>query len=271
MPECLSPITLRSPIRTVPCGKCPYCLSNKRQDWVFRLRLEHRHSDEAIFLTLTIADKYLSWRNGVAQLNKKDLQKFLKRIRQEQKKYSEKQVRYYAVGEYGTKTRRPHYHLLLFNLSPKVDIQKFWYQGHIHTGSVNDASIAYCTKYVVQYKDQAQKQINPPFAVMSKRPAIGSQYITTATKAWHKENQFFHVIDQGQKMNMPRYYRKKIFTDRELKLNQIRQIRESFDRLRAKLLKLAKKGQDNPLQYLQEMRIRNSKHIKQKVYHTQHL
>lgn len=193
----------------------------------------------------------------------------MKRIRQEHKKFSNKQVRYYAVGEYGTKTGRPHYHALIFNLAEKVDIQKFWYKGHIHIGQVNEASIAYCTKYVIQYKDKEQRHINPPFALMSKRPAIGHQYLTTATKKWHKENQYFHCNHYERKVNMPRYYRKKIFTDRELKLHAIRQQFESFDRLRKTLLDLANKGQENPLLYYQDMRIRNAQRIKQKVKFTQ--
>lgn len=269
MPSCLAPLSLRNPPRTVPCGKCPYCLSNKRHDWIFRLNLEQKHSVSSIFVTLTIAPQYLSWRNGIAQLQKSDFQKFIKRIRQEQEKYSTLQVRYYGVGEYGTKTGRPHYHALIFNLHEKVDIKKFWYHGHVHIGEVTQSSVAYCTKYVIQYKDASQKNINPPFAVMSKRPAIGHQYLTATMKKWHKDNQYFHVMDHEQKLNMPRYYRKKIFTDRELKLNQIRTQFESFDNYRKILLNLAKRGQRNPIQYYHEMRLHNAKRIKQKVYHTQ--
>lgn len=50
----------------------------------------------------------------IALLYYRDIQLFLKRIRKFiQKEYGEK-IRYYVIGEYGTKSLRPHWHLLLF-------------------------------------------------------------------------------------------------------------------------------------------------------------
>ena len=93
----------------VPCGKCLICLSNRRQDWSVRILNEYKYSIGSRFITLTYSDKHLP-EDG--QLNKSDLQKYFKRLR----KTLDKRVRYYAVGEYGTKRGRPHYHILLFNV-----------------------------------------------------------------------------------------------------------------------------------------------------------
>ena len=52
--------------------------------------------------------------NEVAVLYYRDIQLFIKRLRKYcQKNYDEK-VRYYVIGEYGTNSLRPHWHLLLF-------------------------------------------------------------------------------------------------------------------------------------------------------------
>lgn len=56
----------------------------------------------------------------VAILYPRDLQLFLKRLRKYiSKKYNEK-VRYYAIGEYGTQSLRPHWHILLFYNSQEL-------------------------------------------------------------------------------------------------------------------------------------------------------
>ena len=50
----------------------------------------------------------------VPYLRKTDLQKFLKRFRYYVSKTTKAKVRYFACGEYGPTTFRPHYHLLLW-------------------------------------------------------------------------------------------------------------------------------------------------------------
>lgn len=49
-----------------------------------------------------------------ALLYYRDIQLFLKRIRKYIYKYYGEKIRFYVIGEYGTKSVRPHWHLLLF-------------------------------------------------------------------------------------------------------------------------------------------------------------
>lgn len=58
--------------------------------------------------------------NSLYMLSKIDLQLFLKRLRKNLTKFTDEKIRYYAVGEYGPQTFRPHYHLLLFFDSPQT-------------------------------------------------------------------------------------------------------------------------------------------------------
>ena len=64
-------------------------------------------------LNLTYND---DWIPEHGQLVKDDLQRFFKRMRKAGFKF-----RYVASGEYGDKTRRPHFHIALFGLDFSTD------------------------------------------------------------------------------------------------------------------------------------------------------
>lgn len=194
----------------VPCGKCIPCLMNKRAEWCFRLEQEHRVSKSAHFVTLTYDQKHLRTDNS---LDKRDLQLYLKRLR---KKDETQRIRYYAVGEYGSKNGRPHYHIILFN-SNETDIRLSWIDskgapiGLVHVGTVNGASIAYVIKYIIQkqfHNDEKEK----PFATMSRRYGIGGHYLSDNMVRWHRENDANYVVRPGgEKGKLSRFYRDKIW------------------------------------------------------------
>lgn len=59
--------------------------------------------------------------NGTfALLYYRDAQLFIKRLRKYIDKYFHEKIRYYIIGEYGTSSLRPHWHLLLFFDSPAL-------------------------------------------------------------------------------------------------------------------------------------------------------
>lgn len=194
----------------VPCGKCIPCLINRRFDWVFRLEQEHKVSKTAYFVTLTYDEKHL---RTDGSLNKRDLQLYLKRLR---KKDESIRIRYYAVGEYGSKSGRPHYHVLLFN-SREEHIRPAWVDskgdaiGIVHIGKVTPASIAYCTKYMVQ-RENALEGLEKPFATMSRAYGIGGHYLTDDMVEWHRVDDRNYTVRPGNlKGRLPRFYREKIF------------------------------------------------------------
>lgn len=153
-----------------PCGKCDACLINKRRRIYTRCKLEMLSHPVTSFLTLTYDDEHLPEDNSV---HKEELQKFFKRLR----KYEN--FRYYAVGEYGDESLRPHYHCLLFGigLCSLSNIQSCWQFGFISLEPVNDARIRYCTGYIekkmFRKSDVGLEGREKEFSLRSRRPGLG--------------------------------------------------------------------------------------------------
>lgn len=198
----------------VPCGKCLACLSNKRSEWAFRLEQEFKYSKSAMFVTLTYDQKHVA-SNG--SLCKKHLQDYLKRLRKSYGKISNNSIRYYAVGEYGSISGRPHYHLLLFNTDQR-EARVAWHDGKqkpiglVHIGEVTGASIAYVLKYLVQpSQEMEEKSLEKPFAVMSRAYGIGARYLSDAMVEWHRADDRVYCIREGAKIRLPKFYKTKIW------------------------------------------------------------
>lgn len=264
MPQCLQPQSIRfftdDGYRSflIPCLKCNFCLQDRRNSWAIRLHQELKRSISAHFLTLTYNDSNLPlvedtsgerWRKGIYMtLDRNHLKKFHdalwtanRRFIKSQtydkstyqellKKYSPK---FYSVGEYGSKHHRPHYHIIAFNVHPKV-IRKMqlntnyeqgekpkgaiWNYGSIHVGEVNNASIAYCAKYLIDRDKQlvCNNQVKP-FSIMSK--GLGSNYLVNAK--WHigdgdkPDDWRLYIQHDGKKYKLPRYYKDRIFTEEQ--------------------------------------------------------
>lgn len=219
--RCLSPISIRNPKGnsntdrvTVPCGKCYACLSKRRSDWCFRLGQELKVASAAHFITLTYADDFLPRdENGVPCVVKRDCQLFFKKLR---KLIYPNKIRYFLVSEYGTRTFRPHYHLILYNFPTDgydIDIilARCWSVGFYKCGSVTGASINYVAKYCVSSEDLPDLFV-PVFMLCSRRPAIGSNYLSRAVIDWLRSGLKTYVLDNGFKKSLPRYYRKKVYS-----------------------------------------------------------
>lgn len=201
----------------VPCGKCPECLKRRASQWAFRLGVHSVHQLTGLFVTLTYDDAFLPQCDAGPGLSKHDLQCFFKRLR----KFSKHKVSYYACGEYGGVTRRPHYHAIIFNVSDDM-VQSAWKLdgvslGHTAFGPVNDATIKYVTGYICKsYGRKLSNHLPPEFSVMSK--GIGLQYLNNSAFRFHREGMNNFVTDNCVKIAMPRYFAERIFSSEERKL-----------------------------------------------------
>lgn len=206
-----------------------------------------------MFLTLTYSDEELPLSpQGVPTLVKTDVQKFMKKLRKDNEKKTFETIRYYFVGEYGTKTHRPHYHAIMFNVCKETEnvLDRIWSKGHIHFGPVTPATIHYTTKYVINrigdYEDKAK-----PFALISNRSGgIGYNYLHTH-KSWHQKGNYDYTKVNGVIQRLPRYYREKIFSKLDRQLMKINYDAISTD-LYWKEIERLSKFHPNPEAYYDE-------------------
>ena len=212
----------------VPCGKCAPCKTRRVNEWVFRLMWEEEHnSTSSHFITLTYDTAHVPLtKNGFMTLVKKDYQDYMKRLRKLAESTTRLPLKYYAVGEYGTKNRRPHYHAIVFNCENPDFFSDAWSLdgsqfGDVLVGSCTSDSVAYCMKYIDKPKEKkwrhSRDDRQPEFSLMSK--GLGSSYIENSTIVnYHKADLSRNYVTKlsGHRVPLPRYYRSKIYTESEL-------------------------------------------------------
>lgn len=202
----------------VACGQCIGCRLERAKAWATRCMHEKKLHTESAFLTLTYSEKCLP---AGGSLVKRDLQLFMKRLRL----LRPNGIRFFACGEYGTETRRPHYHVLLLNtmfrdqkkwkrsngtadLFVSAELKGLWSMGDHYLGEVNDKTCAYvaryCTKVVTG--DNASNHYGKrekEFIVMSRRPGIGMEwYIRHGRESYMHDN----CVVNGNVSKLPKYY-----------------------------------------------------------------
>lgn len=203
----------------VPCGKCVSCLSRRRNDWTFRLSKEQLGSSYSFFLTLTYDNDQIPIRirENVPYFvfNKKHVQDYLKRVRYYVHELnSDILCRYFCVSEYGSKGKRPHYHMQFFVKNDNSFkyykqicniLKENWKFGYFQRKVTSPANIHYVTKYCIKSLDHVDPIcIDSCFILMSKRPYIGECAESDLEK---QPDDMPVVFSSGSKLAMPRIYR----------------------------------------------------------------
>lgn len=189
----------------LPCGGCLGCRTAHAQAWALRCQLELQRHQHAVFTTLTYSDD-----NVPVTLEKRHVQLFLKRLRRS----TDRTIRFFASGEYGETTSRPHYHAILYGLAAADHdtIQTSWGLGHTRTYPVTPGAIAYVAGYTskkIGYKRAMVEQVDPntgevytwqpPFIQMSRRPGIAAH-----AKQWPHSWRLY-AIHQNHRTAVPRF------------------------------------------------------------------
>lgn len=223
----------------VPCGKCIGCILDKANDWATRCYCETKGWTNNCFITLTYNDKNLPENE---QLRKKDLQDFWKRLRYHyqgketwvnpQNGRIENPIRYFACGEYGPKTKRPHYHACVFNWKPSdlkfykenhqgdklytsKELTKIWGKGFVIVGNLTYQSACYVARYVSK-KIFKQKELykianfTKEYTTCSTNGGIGLKYWKeNIKKITNNKGIFIKIKDKVKNKRIPKYFIRK--------------------------------------------------------------
>jgi len=230
----------------IPCGQCIGCRLRRAQDWATRCVHEAQFHDEKCFVTLTYSPESLPTDGSV---DVAVLQRFLKRLR---RALAPRRLRYFACGEYGGRTLRPHYHLLLYGyeflgdrrlykVTPhgytytSVELDELWGLGQCVIGSLTSQSAGYVARYSLKKVtgDRAERhyervdpvtgeitRVSPEFVVMSRRPGIGHEFFTTFSSDLREDFAMVLNPDGAHKVPVPKYY-DKLFHAAELERRKL--------------------------------------------------
>lgn len=184
---------------------------------------------QCCFITLTYNDDYVpvNTDNGALTLVKKHFQDFMKRFRRH---IEPLKIRFYACGEYGDTTGRPHYHAIIFGydfpdkqLRPRKSnssydtftsetLSKLWPFGYHLIAGVNFDSCAYVARYVMKKLSGPQAEekydgLQKEFVLMSRRPGIAKDFYEKFKTDFFPSDECI-VYDNGKvrKLKPPKYY-----------------------------------------------------------------
>lgn len=225
----------------VKCGQCLGCRLDNAAQWAARITHEATLWEHNCFITLTYRDKSQCDEDQLQQglhvpedmsLNKKHLQKFIKRLRHN---FPGTRIRYYACGEYGDQNNRPHYHLCAFNLQfsdeelysnngdhplfTSETLEQIWGYGFATIGELTYESAAYTARYVLKKITGARGQdhylrcdeygvaywLEPEFTTMSRRPGIATGWIEKYQDDVYPSDEV-PVPGKGNVKGTPRFY-----------------------------------------------------------------
>lgn len=151
---------------------------------------------------------------------KHGVRKFLERWR----KKEGTSVKHWLITELGHEgTERIHIHGLLFTNKPLEEIEQIWKYGWVDDGQksiegkgyVNEKTINYIIKYISK-QDKTHPNYTPKLLTSD---GIGKEYLKRIDAKNNKYNEKktteHYKTRQGQKINMPIYYRNEIYTEEE--------------------------------------------------------
>lgn len=214
------------------------CKKQKARAWSIRLQEEILTDRTGRFVTLTFSNESIyNIIHGLDTEGKKTSQpikgldgyeldneiakiavrRFLERWR---KKFGTS-VKHWLITELGQSTKKHkgteniHLHGLIFTDKPKA-IEERWQYGYVYIGDyVSNRTINYCVKYYTK-TDELHKEYN---AKILTSAGIGSNYINRLEAQRNKFNgdktKETYKTRDGKEINMPTYWRNKIYTDEE--------------------------------------------------------
>lgn len=171
--------------------------------------------ENSCFATLTYSEENVPRNDlGWTCLDKRHLVQLFKKMRKNCPPF-----KYYAIGEYGSKTHRAHYHVFFFGLDHEETheyLDEYWPHGHHRVTPINGNRIGYVANFhiVAKRRPNAATEQTPEFTLCSKGLGVPSanqlQYIRD-----HQQ-----MVRNGLPMSVPRYWEQYLSENEKLALRE---------------------------------------------------
>ncbi len=131
---------IRKELMILPCGKCKYCLQVKQSKNAKLVDVEFKRNRYNYLLTITFNDEHIDildvksnyWnyskvaKSNISNLSKIKINNIIKNIKNKLNRfYGEKiKLNYILCGEYGSTTKRAHYHIFIMMNKPIPKLEK---------------------------------------------------------------------------------------------------------------------------------------------------
>lgn len=291
-----------------PCGQCTACRLNYSKEWAARIMIEAKEYEHNYFVTLTYDNDHIPdpittvfpgqddkscfaddlFIGEMYPLIPDHVDKFKHDLRQIlDRDLGWQGVRFYLCGEYGSRTYRPHFHIILFNM-PELKKGYAWRsesgnityendllarawsvagvpRGRATFGEVTWDSAAYVARYVMKkqigfskrnYERQCDHYDVPPlpaeFVRMSTHPGLARAFYDRNADQIYSLDQLIIAagVNKVQKVKPPRYYDRLFDLDHAERLTEVKAARldRAIKYRIAERVKIAAEGID-PVEY----------------------
>lgn len=199
---------------TFRCGMCRDCRLYRAREWAIRAYHEGQLHQRSCFVDLTFAEE-------PASISRRDLQLFFKRLR---KSLPGVTIKYFAVGEYGEKLSRPHYHVCLYGwddpnryplfrskkgtlLYRSPHLESVWTAGFVTVSDLTPEAAGYAARYTLkkitgEAKEPYYGGREPEFNLTSM--GLGKGWIEKYYPEVFRDG---FVVYKGKQAPIPAYYR----------------------------------------------------------------
>lgn len=161
------------------------CRIHGRRQQTAKLLLEGASHRESSFCTLTYEDSECPCTvEKVPTLRKADAVDLLRRLRGITG-WSKQDLRHYTVGEYGSRTGRPHLHMLWFGVNwydAWSALENVWQKGYVQAQPMNETRAQYICGYTTKKLTKADDERlvegqEPEFKLQVHQPGLGMSYL----------------------------------------------------------------------------------------------
>lgn len=218
----------------VGCQKCIECKKQKARSWSVRLQEEIRSDDSGKFVTLSFSNESLKelYEDSIPIMKGKKREEVfafesyeaqneiatlaVRRFLERWRKTNKTSVKHWLVTELGQEnTERIHIHGIIFTNNPE-DIKKHWHYGNTYIGEyVTEKTVNYIVKYISE-PDEKHPNFEPK-TLCSK--GIGNNYFNRRDALINRykgdKTRETYITRDGQKLNLPIYYRNNLYTEEE--------------------------------------------------------